>query len=457
MNNSDVYSERLQNRNFNLNIDTLPIFNENADRGEITGEDFVFDVIDKGMPIRGNYSASHNDKKQSIDMAANNFSIYDKSNMKPRKLDYFDPNEGSGYANVKAIDQIDQTNEYSNIIDCAGMFLFNEIYNNIQNTFAIMPFSFVNILCCLYVASRNDTTKELKKYLSLLPKPKIYNNLQIFSNYMKSIKYINLSQFIILPYSTNINKNYISQIAQLKILQYSTQNMADHESIKINKYIASVNKTNYTHIIQPHHISFNNKQSNPIICLITGTITPVWKVNFDGYYVGTFGSKNRKQTYLVAQNKEFNYYSDDNTKLIQFDSYDDKMSFGIIQSDLPIFSVEEISIIIDKSEPQMFSQVVIPQIRQDFSMRYTNLMKASNMKTIFTDCEIPECINSNVYINDVVQNITISIDKNDTKNNKNHSNQNNHKYTIKYRVMSSFMFYVKLNELNTFLCLGYYY
>ena len=449
MNNTDVYSKRLADRHFSVDVKPLSIFDDNIEHGEITGEEFAFDEVDRGMPIRSNFNPSKNDKKISIDNTIGAFSIFEKKQTK--KLNPFDPYETVQYSNLN--ETVGNSN-YTNIIDTAGVYLFENTYitDNV-----ILPLNFVNVLCCLYVASKGKTTIELQKYLSLPTKQQIFNNLQIFGKYLKSLEYINLNQFIILPYSLNINKSYVSNMSQLRFLQYSTTNVPEYESEKINQYITSTNKTRYATVIRPHHITHSKGNNKPVICLITGTIRPQWKVNFDGYYDGIFG--NRKCTYLVAQNKQFNYYKDDNVEAVMINSFDDKLTFGIIcdnenRKTRFELSVEYLSMIIDNSDPRMFSQLLIPQIKKNYNLRYTNLMKSAGVETIFKQCEIPECINSNIYISDIVQSVYIAIDRNQTTRTTTPIKVENRQNMLKMRVMSGFRFFIRLNELNCFLVLG---
>jgi hypothetical protein len=108
---SSVYSNRLDKRNFELNYPTNYDNNQNyPEMGEITGDQFTHNDINKGMPLIGNFTPNRNDKKAVLDNAVNDFSLFDKINNNTNKfsVNYYDPFENSN--NLTSIKNIDENN-----------------------------------------------------------------------------------------------------------------------------------------------------------------------------------------------------------------------------------------------------------------------------------------------------------------------------------------------------------
>jgi serine protease inhibitor len=147
-------------------------------------------------------------------------------------------------------------------------------------------------------------------------------------------------------------------------------------------------------------------------------------------------------------------------ELLEIPSYDKKVSFGIITTNddyFPSINYEIINYMISNLAPTNFKYLLIPQIKENLKMRYTNILKESGLQRIFNQMEIPELlVDNNIYLNDILQNIFLVIDKNN-------NNSNNQKRTIKSqnppivkKIDTPFIFYLRLNTINTILCLGQY-
>ncbi len=243
----------------------------------------------------------------------------------------------------------------------------------------------------------------------------------------------------------------------IKILNYENKfSDLDNECKKINRYISNCHNSDFTNTIKSNYL-----KDQSIISLISGKIEPIWENNFDDVVIDTFVSyKKRNQPFLLSRNKYYNYFSHDKLELLEIPSYDKKVSFGIITTNddyFPSINYEVVNYMISNLAPTNFKYLLLPQIKENLKMRYTNILKESGLQRIFNKMEIPELlVDTNVYLNDILQNIFLVIDKNNV-------NSNNQSRTIKTKnppiikkIDTPFIFYLRINTINTILCIGQY-
>jgi hypothetical protein len=392
---SALYSDRLAKRNFQIQITRDNNYSE-INTGEITGEQLLFDNIDQGMPVRSSFTPNKNDKKNIIDDYANDFSLFDNS--KNNNIHNFKVNSYDPYENTK--DMIDTnnilTNEINNIsnnIDEFGYNLFIDIQKNLLKIkYLLCSYSLFILLSILFISSKNKTFLELKNFLNLHNKSNILTNINLLNTELENIKYFNITNLLIIPYTYKINKSFLNNLPNIKILNYDnrTQDLYN-ECLKINKYLNNYYNINLTNTIKPEYI--NNKS---IISLITGKIEPIWENNFDDIIIDKFYSYNIKDhNFLLAKNKQYYHCFHNNLELIDIPTYDKKLSFGIITTTsdyFPTINNEVINLLISKLTKTTFKYLIIPQINNNFKMRYTNTLNIRGLHSIFNDLDISELL-----------------------------------------------------------------
>jgi hypothetical protein len=163
---SALYSNRLEKRNFELDFNNRLNYEDYPEIGEITGDQFAYNDIDKGMPVRGNFTPNKNDKKNTYDNNNNlDFDLFEKkSNF---KINYFDPfNTNDNFNNIANLDNFrdsnkiisDDIDKMSNTIDNYGYFLFNTVQKYLlKNHYLISSFYLNTILSSFFIASKNKT------------------------------------------------------------------------------------------------------------------------------------------------------------------------------------------------------------------------------------------------------------------------------------------------------------
>jgi len=461
---SSLYSNRLDKRNFELNFSRIIPDEAMPERGEITGDQFNYNVIDKGMPLIGNFTPNKNDKKYIQDKGNLDFDLFDKKS--DLKINYFDPfmSNLNDSTNLAHVDNYKENNvllnndisKLSNNIDEYGYNLFNTVQKFLlQNHYLISTFYLSNILISLYIASKNRTTIELKNYLNLTDKQRSMNDLQLYYSELEKIDYIDINNFFIIPYQLKINKTFINYINGVKIINYEDKfTDLEKECFKINKYISNSHNLDFSSTIKPNYL-----KEKSIISLISGRIEPIWENNFDDVIRDTFLSfRKRQQNFLISQNKNYYYYKHDKLELIELRTYDKRISFGMILTNddyYPPITSELLNLMIENLELTKFKYLLIPQIKDNLKLRYTNILKSSGLTNIFKNIEIPELItDNNIFLNDIIQNVYLIIDKNQ----KNYQSKQNNKINnmMAKKINTPFIYYVRLNTLNTILFIGQY-
>ena len=185
--------------------------------------------------------------------------------------------------------------------------------------------------------------------------------------------------------------------------------------------------------------------------------------NFDDIVQDAFLSfRKRKQNFLLSQNKNYYYTKHDSLELLEMRTFDKRISFGIIMTNedfYPEITSELLNFMIENLELTKFKYLLLPQIKENLKLRYTNIMKEMGMNKIFQNLEIPELFNNtDLKLNDIIQNVYISIDKNSKSMNNKNNNNNNEKVNsiISKKINTPFIYYLRLNTLNTILCIGQY-
>lgn len=468
---SSIYSQRLDKRNFEIQFNN-PNNTSNIEFGEITGDQInVNNSIDRGMPFRmTNYIINKSDKKD-YDSQNTTFDLYDRKsnlNISYNNDNKFDNNK-YGSEIKESINNLDYMTNNIDILSDNINKLSLQLYTRIQKTilakkYAISCLNIYSILLLLYLSSKNKTKSVLSSIVKLDNKQKLLNDInEIFINISQIC---NLTNFAILPSEYKLNRVFTNNLNKnlLKIISYDNKfGNINYESESINKEINSYlqNKIKYENYIKPEYINNNN-----IILLTAGEIRPVWKNNFDTFITDYFYSyTKREQLYLVSNNTQYNYSKLNTLELIEFDNISDIMSYGMIVAtgeSYPQITLELINTLINNLKPINFNKLIIPQIKeQNIKIKYNNVLKSLGLDIIFNNIEIPDLIlsnlNTNINISSIIQNINITIDKNNTTN-KIPFNNKLPVIELKH-INTPFIYYIRLKtniSNKIFLCFGQY-
>ena len=449
------------NRDSNID-DTYDDYGRRQDKrrmGEITGQDISSKaVFDKGMPVRSQYHI----KKPIYNEAPHlDFELFDEKEVEDTDIDYYDPGaSGSGgYSDIHTSmnimsSQIDSKSVCSKGIESLGFFLLNNMIPIIDQSFVINSIGLYNIFGALYMASKGNTEVELKNYFSYPKRDTLYKGLAEMTDGLESIsKHIKFGCYILFSNRFAYNTKFYDFIRVLTDIKRVNSDNLENESMLINKLINRMMERPMKNMVTPDNL---NKMD--IILLNSSVITPIWKQKFDYVDERVFKSShgNMRCEYMTSVGKTHGYYEDSKIQIVELCCAGDKLTMGIIiakELEIPKLNEERIHFYIQHLKPTILDEVSIPMFKTQTKLRYTNILKKTELKTVFMDLDIPEFISDGCKLDDVIQNIEIIISNKSINNNE----VNRGYRTIrKFVASTSFIYYFRYAPTNTIITLGIY-
>jgi hypothetical protein len=463
------------NKNFDrLMIDRSKFFeqnsNDNTDEtehkfGEITGDMFESNVIDRGLPIRSQVSS----KKQQYDQ--NEHFDFDLFNLKPSSLNVtnFDPSLNDGFGTQKT-NYSDISTSMTNIstllnpvtlsstqIDKLNNNLFYMLYDHYNYSYMTNGFGLYCIFGSLFFSSTSMTEIELKKTFNFPKRDELYKGLITIKNEVDKLTIqknsVNFKNFMIIGNDVPYNPEYYDAIRDFTILIRVNTLQPQAEAKKLNIAINKILNTELKNIV-----TSDNIDKLQLMLLSTCVINPIWYIPFDKVVNNVFyGNENVNINYLYNMSKPYGYYEDNNYQVLEMKCCDKNLIMGIV------LHKDKLTHDIDDAKIHYFGTVIkdtiidhvtIPMFTQNYKIRFNNILKNLGLLTSFQNITCPKFFPQNVVLQDVIQNIKITIDNNFTE-----SYQNTNKLpltNIKFICNKSFIYYFKLVKTNTIILNGLY-
>lgn len=423
---------------------------KNNQYGEITGQKFMISQIDHGMPLRSMYNTKKVDYDKLKSYNRNDFDLFDDASGKMTNITYDDSDQGK---------LINDTSGISININKFSINLFSLLKRYLNDHFCISPYGLYNIFGVIYFSSKGISENDLSKYFLMIHKNEILGELTSLKQLLDKIiqtKQLILKDIILINNDLTINKTYIEYTDSIIEIYPFCLNNYENETININKYINKLSNSPKL-LIQP--ISNKIIAKGKIISLNCGFIKPIWKEPFDKIFDSKFiGNTTRIIKTLGQIDHHYEYYEDNFNQLIEFRCIGDILSMGIIlpkEYIEPNITYEQISLMMKNIKMTYLDEVRIPVFTEQIKMKLTNVLYHDGLKSIFHKLYIPEFINKETKISDIVQNLTIIITNND--NIKHHNKQiNSYISNIKFIADHPFIYYFKLIPTNTIIIMGYY-
>jgi hypothetical protein len=311
--------------------------------------------------------------------------------------------------------QIDSKSVCSKGIESLGFFLLNNMIPIIDRSFVINSLGLYNIFGALYMASKGNTEVELKNYFSYPKRDALYRGLTEITDGLESIS----------------------------------------KHIKFGSYVLFSNRFAYN---MKNMVTPDNLDKMDVILLNSSVITPIWKQKFDYIDERVFKSSHgdMRCEYMTSVGKTHGYYEDSKIQIVELCCAGDKLTMGIIiakELEIPKLNEERIHFYIQHLKPTILDEVSIPMFKTQTKLRYTNILKKTELKTVFMDLIIPEFISDDCKLDDVIQNIEIIISNRSINNNE----VNRGYRTIrKFVASTSFIYYFRYAPTNTIITLGIY-
>lgn len=461
--NIDNVNQRLQMRDIELmnqkdkwNNNTID-YNDSNNVGEITGNYINPDILERGLPMRSQYTI----KKPLYDQNETQFDIFDKtkpSNLQIKNNDpYTTPEQIATYANInesteKISNQINPFIISLNNINTINLKLFEYIQEIVCNkSIIINGIGLNNLFSSLYLVSNGLTEIELKKFFNYEKKNILYKGLISINEMTHSLsKIIKMRNIMIISDNVPYNPNYYNSIKHLCLLIKINHNNPVDEARKTNMLIRKIMKDdNIKNLVTPDN--FRNLQ---LMFLTTAIIKPVWNNKFDEIIIDMF-NRSKKMKFMISRYKSYGYYEDEIYQLLEINCMNNCAMMGfILTKKIEIDKISDtIKHMIDNMKKCIFDEVRIPCFEQNLKMRYNNTLKDLGLNSIFTQITSSTMFPEKIVLQDVIQNIKIVINNTFIDSNE---TVKGYKTTKKFIVDRPFIYYIRIPKTNTILFIGTY-
>jgi hypothetical protein len=313
-----------------------------------------------------------------------------------------------------------------------GLFLFENMLQIMNNAFVFSPFLIYTIFSALYIASDKNTEIELKNYFS-------FPRNDIIAEGLKDLLLpnLNMGNCIIFSDEIDYDQSFCNNVNMFTKIRKVNKRNAQKEAVDINMIIEKMSG------LTKKSISTENILNSNVILLNYANIHPTWT----SYFSKTFKDNNFE--FMAAYNQTFGYYEQPNLQVLEMTSTDN-LCFGIIYGDID-FNEKTYKMITSSLKPTILEEVRIPKLKLQTKLRYTNILKETDLKTVFLDLNVPYLFNSECEISDCLQNIEFTLSEKSVQTKK----MVGFKTTKKFIVTKSFRFYLR-NVNNCIILLGTY-
>lgn len=377
-----------------------------------------------------------------INKLNNNF----KNQRTKKNISSFEPNNNFADINsdTKLSDNVNEININVNNINNFGLFLYDNLLQIMNTNFIFSPYLIYTIFGSIFIGSDGNTEVELKNYFNF-PRVDILsaglteiNKKYLNQNILKSELF--MGNCIIFSDEIDYNTEFCNNINVFTKIRKINKLNSLKETEDINNIVMTILGNNKKSINQ------QNLENNCITLLNYAKINPRWMSYFSKI------TKNNGIEFMHAFNQSFGYFEQPKLQVLELESTGN-ICFGIIYGDIEL-NDKNYKFIISNLKRTYLREVCIPKFTIQTKLRYTNILKETDLKTIFLDLNVPNLFTSQCEITDCIQNIEFNLSENSEKNT---SIKNVGIMTSKTFIISqAFRFYIRLKSNNCILFLGSY-
>lgn len=430
--------------------------------GEITGNEFETHEMDRGLPVRSAYSK----KRTSVNQ--NDHFDFDLFDDRPSTLNVtsFDPTStqgsvGAGFADVpssmaKMSSQLNPVSVCSTQIDRLNNNLYYFLFEVYENAYVTNGYGLFNLFASLFFSANGMTEIELKKFFGFPKKEELYKGLMKINKCMESVeRMLNYKNFLIIGSDLPYDPHYHDTIRDFCILVRVDVSKPFNEAKKLNEMIKKIMGTELRNIVTPE-----NLDRLQLMLLTTATLHPVWASPFDKITKGIFyGYKyDEKLNFLHAIGKPYGYFEDTEHQMLEVKCAGNELVMGFLLYKKEVdTSIDDVKLhfYVSHMKECVVDEVRIPIFEQDFKIRYNNTLNNLGLSTVFTKMICPKFFPENVVLQDVVQNIRVTVDGASVESSKDSANRG-YKSAKKFICDKPFLFYFRLVKTDTVLMMGHF-
>lgn len=462
------FFEQDSNKKTQVNDKGQVIFDRNVDQstdpnfGEITGDILQSHVLDRGMPVRSQSTKMRQQHDQ------NDHLDFDLFNLKPStlKVTNFDPSSmqgstGSGFADITTSmtnmsTQLNPITLCSTQIDKLNNNLFYFLYDLYNRPYITNSIGLFNLFASIYFCATGITEVELKKVFNFPKVEELYNGLIQIKNSLNTIEpIINFKNFIIIGQDVPYDSKYHDAIKNFCTLVRADTTKPFSEAKKLNEAIKKILGVELKNAITPE-----NLDKLQMMLLTTCVIHPIWASPFDKVIDGPFYIHDKKDKIKYMQNisKSHGYFEDNTHQVLEMKCTGDNLTMGYILHKNEISDdVDDIKLhyFISHMKNCILDEVLVPMFSSDYKIRFNSTLQNLGLSSVFTKMSCPKFFPEGIVLQDVVQNIKITVDDTflDSKQKK---EPRGYVTNRKFICNKPFIYYFRMVKTNTILLIGLY-
>jgi hypothetical protein len=403
-------------------------------------------MYDRRMPMRPEFNitkSNYDEQNNLFPPTINDLKQDLKKNKltKTKELSSYETNFNFADINhdTKLTENIQDNKVCLNGIANYGLFLFDNLIETMKGPFIFSSYLIYSIFGSLFVASEGNTEVELKNYFNFPRSDILSNGLNEIQNIFSSHQSIHQGNCIIFSDDIDYNPQFCKNINAFTKIRRINRNNSAKEADDINKIISIMTQNN------KKSVSKELLDRSSIILLNYASINPIWL----SYFTKT--SSKDGIDFMHAYNQSFGYFEQPNLQILEILSKDD-LCMGIIYGDIEL-NDKSLKFIISNLKSTIIEEVKIPKFKLHTKLRYTNILKETDLKTVFMDLKVPYLFNSECEITDCIQNIEFNFNENSIPSEQT-KNKTNFVTSKKFIVERSFRFYIRSKINNCLLFMG---
>ena len=403
-------------------------------------------MYDRRMPMRPEFNiikSNYDEQNNLFPPTMNDLKQDLKKNKltKTKELSSYETNFNFADINhdTKLTENIQDNKVCLNGITNYGLFLFDNLIETMKGPFVFSPYLIYSIFGALFVASEGNTEVELKNYFNFPRSDILSKGFNDIQNIFLSHQSIRQGNCIIFSDDIDYNPQFCKNINSYTKIRRINRNNSAKEADDINKIISIMTQNN------KKSVSKELLERSSIILLNYASINPIWLSHF------TKTSSKDGIDFMHAFNQTFGYFEQPNLQILEIISKDE-LCMGIIYGDIEL-NDKSLKFIISNLKSTIIEEVKIPKFKLYTKLRYTNILKETDLKTVFMDLKVPYLFNSECEISDCIQNIEFNFNENSIPSDKT-KNKTNFVTSKKFIVEKSFRFYIRSKINNCLLFIG---
>lgn len=354
---------------------------------------------------------------------------------------------------IRPYDMKDSINEFS--------ILLTDKIANMHKANVICPFSLLTAMNLVYRGSNGSTEKEIRDSLKFINKNHTFDYFKDLFSKLSNVTKISNCIFI------NANESNIKDSFKKIIGEIGTADNFDpadrvNEIKRINKYISSSTNNQINEILKENDpLEYHSLLINCIY------FNSEWEYKFNRTHskrMPFFGSEIREQKFMILNGSSNMYYVDDNYQYLEKSFSDKETVMGFVlpkARDKMAYINNDIYNIIKKMYKRRIDDLSIPKFKQSSSYQVKKLFVNLGIKKLFTDADMRDMTDDNIFVSDIIHKAVIEIDEDGVEASattavKYTRSFSSNKDYVGFVCNHPFAYYIRHKPTNTILFTGIY-